>query len=189
MDNRDVAGQQVGQLRQEQGGTQVVHQPLVEETVMIARFSTRLGQPGQDGAIDIEIAFAAARRHDHIHAAENVGVALDAGAVERKPGGVDADALPGLHLALIALLGDLRVEAHRGERMHHVGGVMAGVGARLAVGERLPVCLRPFAQTRKYSDAGDPGFPTGAVLPRGSAASRRFGSIARRLGRRLRHEP
>ena len=85
-------------------------------------------------------------------------VAFDAGAVEREAGGIGADALPGFHLALIALLRDLRVEIDRRQRMHDEGRERRGVGARLRRHQLLPMGLGPFAQAGDDADAGDPGF-------------------------------
>ncbi len=159
MHDRDVTGEQVGELRQKQGRPQVAHQAFVEETVMFAGHGAGLGEAGQNRAVDRNVALAPAGRYDHIHAAEDVGITLDAGAVEGKPGSIDADALPRLHLALIALLGDLGIEAHGRERMHDVGRVAGRVEIDSAVGERLPMGLGPLAKTRQDADAGDPGFP------------------------------
>ncbi len=66
MDDRDIAGEQVGQLRQEQRRPQIAHQPLVEEGAGIG------GLPaiGQDRAVDRDVALAAAGGDDHVHAAE-----------------------------------------------------------------------------------------------------------------------
>src|SRR5664280_3012460 len=60
----------------------------------------------------------AAGGDDHVHTREDVGFAFEAGGIEREAGGVSADALPTLHLALIALLRDLHVEIDRSQPMH-----------------------------------------------------------------------
>ena len=46
---------------------------------------------------------------------------LTPGGIQREPGGIGADALPGFHLALVALFRDLRVETDRRQRMNDVG--------------------------------------------------------------------
>jgi hypothetical protein len=86
-----------------------------------------------------EIALAAAGSDDHVHPRQDVLVALDAGRIQRKAGGVGADTLPGFHLALIALLGNLRVEAHRCERMHQIGREALVVDIDASLGEGVPV--------------------------------------------------
>src|SRR5450759_4676682 len=67
-----------------------------------------LDSAGLKGKTDIltrmDMIVAAGGGDDHVHAGEDVGFALDAGGVEREPGGIGTDALPILHLALIALL-------------------------------------------------------------------------------------
>ena len=99
----NVAGQQIGELRQKQRRPQVAHQPFVEEGGRI----WRARHTGQDRRVDGEVALAAAGGDDHVHVRQDLGLALDAGAVERKPGRIGADALPILHLPLIALFRDL----------------------------------------------------------------------------------
>ena len=106
MDDGDVAGEQVGELGEKQCRPQPVHQPLVEK----ARGCVALRLIAQDRRVHRKVALAAAGSDDHVHAREDLGAALDARAVEREARGVGADALPGFHLALIALLGNLRVE-------------------------------------------------------------------------------
>ena len=73
-------------------------------------------QAGQDRGVDRDVALAAAGRDDHVRARQEFGVAFDAGAVEREPRRIGADALPRLHLALVALFRDLLVEIERRER-------------------------------------------------------------------------
>ena len=115
--DRDIARKQVGQLRQEQRRAQVAHQAFVEESIGIVG----LRQAGEDRAVGRKVALAAAGGHDHVHAREHLGIAFDAGGIEREPRGIGADALPRLHLALVALLRNLLVEFERRDRMHHVG--------------------------------------------------------------------
>ena len=137
--DRDIAGEQVGELRQEQRRPQVAHQPFVEEGVRVLGAAA---VPRQDGGVDRDVALAAAGRDDHVRAREEFGVALDAGGVERKAGRIGADALPRLHLPLVALLRDLLVEVERRERMHDVGREGRRVGA--AAGRaRAPANARP----------------------------------------------
>ncbi len=154
MHDGNIAGEQVGKLRQEQRRPQVAHQPLVEEGAWVFRVL----DTGEDGAVDGEIALAAAGGDDHVHARENVGLALDAGGVERKTGSIGADALPILHLALIALLRDLGVEIDWRQRMHDVRREGRCVGAGMRFHQFLPMRLRAFAEAGDDADAGDPGF-------------------------------
>src|SRR5665647_1259823 len=99
----------------------------------------------------------AAGGDDHVHARENIGLAFDAGGIECKAGGIGADPLPRLHLALIALLGDLRIEIDRRDRVHHERRESRGIGARLGFHQLLPMRITAFAQTRNDADTGDPG--------------------------------
>src|ERR1700749_1391266 len=62
--------------------------------------------------VDREIAFPAPACDDHVGLRQDFLVALDARRIQRQPGRIGADALPGLHLALVALLRDLGVEIH-----------------------------------------------------------------------------
>ena len=78
--------------------------------------------------------------------------------IERKTGGISADPLPGLHLALIALFRNLRVEIDRRQRMHDERRKGRGVGARLRRHQLLPMRVAAFAQAGDDADAGDPGF-------------------------------
>src|SRR6185312_118055 len=68
-----------------------------------------------------------------------------------------ADALPHLHLPLIAFFWDLRVEAHRRQRMHDVGrkGFVV-VGRRCAARQAIPGRVEPLAEASEQADAGDP---------------------------------
>ena len=130
MDDRDIAGEQVGELRQKQRRPQIVHQPFVEEGrrgVALARrrsgsrMSTAMSRSPPPAATIMSV-------RPRIS-----GVALDAGGIQRQPGGIGADALPGFHLALVALFRDLRVEVDRRERMDDVGreGFVVDVDALL----------------------------------------------------------
>ena len=150
----DIAGQQVGELRQEQRRAQIVHQPFVEE----AGRGVALGLGVQNGGVDREIALAAAGGDDHVHPPEDFLVALDAGGIQREPGGIGADALPGFHLALIALFRDLGVEIDRRPGMHDVGRKRLLVDVDAPRVERVPIRVQPFAERGGEADAGDPDF-------------------------------
>ena len=108
--------------------------------------------------IDRDVAFAAAGRDDHVHAAEDFPVAFDAGGIQRQPGGIGADALPRFHLTLVALLGDLRVEGDRRQRMDDVGRETLLVDIDALGIERIPMRLQPFAERGHDADTGDPDF-------------------------------
>ena len=130
--DRNVAGEQVGELRQEQRRPQVAHQPFVEEGAGIGG----LGLP-----VRIVPSTATSRSPPPAATimsmrAEQLGVALDAGVREREPGRIGADPLPRLHLALVALLRDLLVEIERRERMDEIGreGLGIDLDRRLARG-------------------------------------------------------
>ncbi len=70
--------------------------------------------------------------------------------IEREAGGIGADALPRLHLALIALLGDLEIVIHRRERVHDVGreAVLSSTRRCGAAFERIPMGVGAFAERR-----------------------------------------
>ena len=154
MHDGDVAGEQVGELRQEQRRPQIVHQPFVEK----ARMRIAPGVGVQDRCVDREVALAAAGGDDHVHPAEDFLVALDAGRIQRQPGGIGADALPGFHLALVALFRNLGVERDRGERMHDVGREALVVDVDLPGVQRFPMRIQPLAERGDDADAGDPDF-------------------------------
>jgi hypothetical protein len=150
--DRDVAGHQVRELCQEQRGAQIAHQAVVHE---------RLGLRGLVGTgryveVDLRVALAAASRHDHVGARQQLGLCLQSCAVEREPGRIGPDALPRLHLALIALLRDLPVEFERDDAMHDVGRKRRRIGRRRRGIERLPVRVQPFTEAGNDPDPGDP---------------------------------
>ncbi len=96
---------------------------------------------------------------DHrVGVAEDVEVAGDASVLERQARGVDAEPLPHLHLALVAL-GDLLVEIKRHHRMDGIGRheitVDDGPGM-LGLDHRLPMGVETLAEARGQADAGDP---------------------------------
>ena len=152
MDNRDVAGEQIGELRQEQRRPQVAHEPLVEKGVRVGGFAL----VAQDCSVDRDIALAAAGGHNHVHARKQLAIAFDAGVCQRQPSGIGADPLPRLHLALIALFRDLLVEVERSERMDEIWREAFGVDLDSSFRQALPMRLRPFAEARHDADAGDP---------------------------------
>ena len=165
MDDRDIAGDEVGKLGEEEGRAEVVGQPLVEE------FLGRRGclEAFENGGIDGEIPFAAARTDDDMGVRQDLGLARDAGVIEGKPGGIGAHPLPVLHLALVAPSRDLLVEIERHQRVHEIGSAEIAVDDRLrAIGERhsLPMRVGSFAETGGESDAGDPHLARhGRALP------------------------
>ena len=153
MHQRDIAGEEIGQLRQKQRRAQVAHQPFVEKNVRAIGFA----YAGEDRIVGGDVALAAAGGDDHVGAVEQIRLAGNAGVAERQARRIGAGALPQLHLALIGLFRNLLVKAHRRQRMHDIGreGLVV-VGRRIAVLEALPVCLHALAETRQQPDAGDP---------------------------------
>src|SRR5271156_1276590 len=153
VNDRNIAGEQIGKLCQEQGGAQIAHQPFVEEPARLGHFEHAC----EDAAIGLGITFAAGGGNDQIGAVEQIGFAGEAGIAERKTGGVDADALPHLHLPLIAFLRYLLIEIHRSERMHDVGcKAFVVVRRRITAFEMIPRRLETFAQASDETNAGDP---------------------------------
>ena len=82
VDDRDVAGEQVGELRQEQRRPELGGQLLVEQDAEIG--ASR--RSGEDRRVDRLVALAAGRRHHHVHGRAERVVALHARVVERQPG-------------------------------------------------------------------------------------------------------
>ena len=104
-----------------------------------------------------DIALAAAGGDDHVGGVEQFGLAGDPGIVQRQSCGVNADALPQLHLPLVALFRNLFVEIHRRERVHDIGRkALVVVRWRIAAFEMLPCRLEPLAKACEQTDAGDP---------------------------------
>jgi len=80
------------------------------------------GAPSFTGVGNIcNAALAAGSGDDDLQLALGLGILLQPGGVEGEAGGVDAEALPGLHLALVGLLRDLAVELERLQRMDRIG--------------------------------------------------------------------
>src|SRR6185437_8236538 len=107
---------------------------------------------------------------------EQFGIAGDAGFGERQPRRINTDALPRLHLPLIALFGDLLVEAHRPHRMYDVGreGLVV-IGRRVTAFEGKPCRFEPLAEASEKADAGDPHLaPVGHLTNSGTARLRRL---------------
>ena len=150
---RDIAGEQIGQLRQKQRRAQIAHQALVEKNVR----AIGLAHAGEDRIVGGDIALAAAGGDDHVGVVEQIRLAGNSGVAERQTRRIGAGALPQLHLALIGLFRDLLVETHRRQRMHDIGreGLVV-VGRRIAAFEALPIRLHALAETRQQPDAGDP---------------------------------
>lgn len=165
MHDGDVAGEQVGELRQEQSGAQIAHQPFVEEAGRVRP----LGLGGKHAGVDIEIALAAAGGHHHVDLRQDILVALDPGGIERKASGIGADALPGFHLALVALLRDLAVEGNRHQGMHDVGCKTLLVDIDALLLKRGPIGVQALAERGGQSNAGDPDLGL-AWLRRGSVS-------------------
>ena len=153
VDERNIAGEQIGELRQKQGRPQVAHQALVEKGAWLVD----LAHTGHDRGIDRDVALAASGGNDHVGMIEQVGIAGEPGIGQRQAGGINADPLPGFHLPLVAFLRDLLVETHRRKLMHDVGReALVVVGRRIAALETAPSRIQPLAQTGEKTDAGDP---------------------------------
>src|ERR1700716_1198936 len=150
----DVAGQQVRKLRQKKRRTQIVHQPFVEKPGrgIALRFGT------ENAYVDREIALATAGGDNHIHPPEDFLVALNAGRIQRQPRGISPNALPGFHLALIALFRDLRVKIYRDPGMNDVRREIVLIDVDASLIERIPVRIQPFAKRGRQTNAGDPDF-------------------------------
>jgi hypothetical protein len=154
MDNRDIAGEQIRELGQKQRRPQIIHQPFVEEGRRRVAFDVAVN----NGQIDGDIALAAAGRDDHIHPPEDFLITFHAGRIQRQPGGIGADALPGLHLALIPLFGDLRVKLDGRPGVNDVGREALFIDIDALRIERFPMRVEAFAERGGDTNAGDPDF-------------------------------
>src|ERR1700733_6516016 len=150
----DVAGQEVRQLRQEQRRTQIAHQAVIEKA---GRGIARRGGV-ENAGIDREIALTAAGGHNHVHPSEDFLVALDPGGIQRKPGGIGPDPLPGFHLTLIAFFWNLGIEVYRRPGMNNIGRQSFFIDVDAPLVERVPVRVQPFAERGGQTNAGDPDF-------------------------------
>src|SRR6266699_5296705 len=154
MHDGNVAGEQVRELRQKERRAQIVHQPLVEEPGSRVAFRFQV----QNVAVHREIALAATGGDNHVHPSEDFLVALDASRIQRQSGGIGSDALPGFHLTLVALFGDLGIEVYRRPGMDDVWCETLLVYIDAPRIERVPVRVQPFAERGRQTDAGDPDF-------------------------------
>ncbi|MCC0013163.1 MAG: hypothetical protein H6877_07565 [Rhodobiaceae bacterium] len=102
MDDRDVAGNEIRQLRQKQGRAQFVRQPLDQH----ARTVVGLQHLPCDLVVDGNIAFTCRRRPRSFHAIEKIRIARRR-IVDGQTCRIDPEPLPGFHLALVAALCDL----------------------------------------------------------------------------------
>ena len=168
MDDRDIASEKIGKLRQKEGRAQIAHQPFVEEGRALGYFA----HAGEDRAVGRNIALAAGGGDDHVGVVEDLRLAGNARIGERETGRIDADPLPQLHLALIALFRNLLVEIQRTERMHDIRReALVVVGRRVAALEMTPGRLEPLAKARDKADAGDPHLAAFAHLGSSSVSS------------------
>jgi hypothetical protein len=128
------------------------------------------------------VTLATASGDDDLELALGFGVVLEPGIVEGKARGIDAEALPGLHLTLVGLLRNLLVEFERLQRMQWIGCEALGIddwsGTR---GERLRMRLDALAEAGGEADAGDDD-----VAGHGQAASGERPMAAMRLCIRVR---
>jgi hypothetical protein len=89
MDDRDIPGEQVGQLCQKHGRPQIAHQTFIKKC---SRVVSSL-HVGQDCFINGNIALASAGCDDHIHTREDLRISLDPRGVECHSSGIRANAL------------------------------------------------------------------------------------------------
>ena len=129
MDNGNVAGKQVGQLRKKKGGAEIGGQFFIQQHFAVVAG----GGGGKDIGIHRFVSLTAASCHDHVHRGAKRFIALDSGIVQRQAGAIGAEPLPRLHLPLIASLGDLEVPIHRGQGMHGVGCEPLAIDDRFGV--------------------------------------------------------
>ena len=148
---------EIGELGEEERRAEVVGEALVEELLRRRRASPSPSRIVASTAKSRSPPLAATTMWVR---AEDVDVAGDAGIVEREAGGIGADPLPVLHLALVAALRDLQVEVERHHRVDRVGRdsssrSITGRGL-LRLGHRLPMRVETLAEAGGQADAGDP---------------------------------
>ena len=80
VDDRDIAGEQVGELRQEQRRPELRRQLLVEQDAEVGASE----RSGEDRGVYGFVALAAGRRHHHVHGRAQRVIALHARIVERQ---------------------------------------------------------------------------------------------------------
>ena len=164
MDDGDVAGEQVRELREKEGRAQVAHQALVEEDARVVR----LRQAGEDLAVDRVVALAAAGGDDELHAALQGRILLGARGVEGEARGVAAEPLPGLHLPLIGFLRDLPVPFQRADGVDRKGREGVRIRFRGAAARK-----RRQMRLQAFSGAGDETDPRDDHIPHQTLSSRR----------------
>ncbi len=101
MHERDIAGEQVRKLRKEKGGAQIAHQPFVDEGVALSALPRT--------SVRIAVSTVTSRSPPPAATIMSVLSRISAflampASVQREARRIDADALPGFHLPLIALL-------------------------------------------------------------------------------------
>ena len=116
VDDRDVAGEEVRELSQEQGRTKSAWQDFTGAQ----RCTVRRAAHFEHLAVNGGIALAAAGGDDKIHPIEQVGASLDLCIFQSQTSSIHAETLPPLHLSLIAVFGNLLGERQRYERMHRI---------------------------------------------------------------------
>ena len=145
-----LPARKIRKLGQEERRPEIAHQPLVQEHAGVFRFA----DAREDLAVHGVVALAPARRDDELHPGFQGGVGLGLRRVERQPGGVDAELLPGLHLALVGLFRDLPVEVEGHGRVDRVGREPLRVEARRKPRpERVQMRLDPLARAGDQTQA------------------------------------
>ena len=143
-------------MREKERRPQIIQKTVVQE------FS-RIGcarEAGQDRAINGDVALTAAGGDNHVHFADQIRLALGLGALQRKSCRVCADTLPRLHLALIALLGDLRVEVDWDDRVRNTWSEVCQVRRNRGSVQALPVRLEAFAEAGHNPNSGNDNIPS-----------------------------
>jgi hypothetical protein len=107
----DVAGEQVGKLREEERRAQFGGQLLVEQHVAVVARRRGFEDLGVDVASSRSPPPAATTMSIDAQSASSV---LSPASSSARPGAIGAEPLPGFHLALVAALGDLQVPVDLG---------------------------------------------------------------------------
>jgi hypothetical protein len=139
------------------------------------------GQRLQHALIQRDVALPAAGGDDQVHLGDQAARPC---IVDGQPRGIGAEALPRLHLPLVALTRDLRVEVSAGRDARRRARRWRDRHGARGTGEGGAVRLPPLPRAGDQADAGDPDL-VGRHLPQpcpGSPMRRAVASMASRSG-------
>ncbi|MNI03158.1 hypothetical protein D3C73_560540 [compost metagenome] len=131
VDDRDISGHQIGELREEERRPQFRRKLLVQQNVAVVALQGFI----DDQRIDLDVALTATGGDNHVHRGACFGIFFETGVIKRQTGGKDAEPLPVFHLALVAF-DDLGGPVDFRKRMDRIRREALGFHGRLAGGDR-----------------------------------------------------